>query len=278
MARAPSSETREVGLKFSNALSAKGGAMTSAIVQQILGWTGIFFLGLLLARAVQQKMLRRYAVFYGYLGYVLVVSIAALVVSSKAPVLYWSFYWVTDFTALLFGLAITFDIFRRAFREYPGVSKLASMPILFLVVLAFTRLLAGSLPPQGVTMIGLERDLRSVQALMLVVFASLVMYYAVPIGDNLRGIAFGYGLFVSTSVLNLMLRAYVGTGFQTAWGYLQPLEYLGSEITWCVFLWSYAPAPVSQAVVSGSYESVSRQTEKLFSRLRMYMVGGESKW
>jgi hypothetical protein len=149
--------------------------MTSAIVQQILGWTGIFFLGLLLARAVQQKMLRRYAVFYGYLGYVLVVSIVALVVSSKAPVLYWAFYWVTDFTALLFGLAITFDIFRRAFREYPGVSKLASMPILFLVILASTRLRAGSLPPQGVTMIGLEGDLRSVQALMLVVFASLVM-------------------------------------------------------------------------------------------------------
>jgi hypothetical protein len=103
------------------------------------------------------------------------------------------------------------------------------------------------------------------------------MYYAVPIGDNLRGIALGYGLFVSTSVLNLMLRSYVGSGFQAAWGYLQPLEYLGCEIIWCVFLWWFAPPPMIRTAASGSYQSVSQQTEKLFTRLRIYMVGGESK-
>jgi len=251
--------------------------MNSTTIQQILGWAGIALLAVLIARAIQCRFAARYPMFYGYLAFVSVVSVAALVVSAKAPGSYWNFYWITDFSALLFGLGITFDIFDQAFKSYAGVSKLASMPILVLVILAFTRLLAGGLPPRGVTMIGLERDLRSVQALMLVVFASLVVYYAIPIGDNLRGIALGYGLFVGTSVMNLMLRSYVGAGFQKTWGYLQPLEYLTCELIWCAFLWSYAPPRSSGQTGLRGYQSVSRETELLFNRLRVYIVGGGSQ-
>jgi hypothetical protein len=130
------------------------------------------------------------------------------------------------------------------------------------------------------TLVQLERDLRMMQALMLAAFTVLVLYYAIPIGRNLLGIALGYGCFVTTSVFNLTLRTSIGVRFQTAWSYLQPLEYCISLAIWCVALWSLTPATVAESGLQDThdeYDDVSRNTQLSFGRLRSGMFPGSSR-
>jgi hypothetical protein len=153
------------------------------------------------------------------------------------------------------------------------VRKVANGLIYGLLLIALFRLVSGGIPPPHAVILVLERDLRTVQALMLIVFAGLVLYYAIPISRNLTGIALGYGCFISTSVFNLTLSSQFGLGFQKAWSYLQPLEYCMCVTIWCVTLWSLAPAPGTQpANCDQTYQAVSDETELRFSRLRAHIV------
>ena len=81
------------------------------------------------------------------------------------------------------------------------------------------------------------------QAALLFGLLGLLAYYAIPLGRNLKGIVYGYGLFLVSNLVALTLRGVVGQRFQEIWQYLQPSSYLAVLLAWCWTLWSYAPAP-----------------------------------
>jgi len=70
----------------------------------------------------------------------------------------------------------------------------------------------------GKTTLETERDLRIVQVTLLIGLVALFAYYAVPLGRNLKGIIYGYGLFIATNVLHLTLRDSLGDSFETLLG------------------------------------------------------------
>lgn len=236
--------------------------MGNLIFQQAVGWTGIVLLLLLLTRAFRVHALLRYPAFFAYIGYVLLSSVIALVVNLRAPAFYPTFYWISEGVAVFLGLTITIEVFQKAFIIFPGVRKIAKISTLSLTLIAILRLVSVGIPKKAM-LLALDCDLRTVQALMFIVFAGLVLYYAIPIGSNLAGIALGYGFFLSTTVCNLTLRAQFGPRFQSVWSYLQPIDYLISVVIWCSGLWQINAARTVSSVCQESYDSVSNKTDLL---------------
>ena len=88
-----------------------------------------------------------------------------------------------------------------------GCSQLAWMllSIIFTLVLIHS---AAEGPVGKFSYVALERDMRTVQAIVLLTLFALVGYYGIPLGSNVRGIATGYVFLLATSMLNLSLRYY----------------------------------------------------------------------
>jgi hypothetical protein len=204
----------------------------------------------LLACAVRGRFLARYPLFYGYLSAVLLRSLLLVVIYQRFPAAYARTYWYSQFLLVLLGCGVVWEIYRRALHQYPGVVRMAQNVIPFLFALSASRVIAKAwespkwLP--GATTLETERDLRIVQAALLAGLVALALYYAVPLGKNLKGMIVGYGFFLATSLVQLTARNNLGESFQSAWQILQPTSYLLSLIFWLVALWSYAPAPKPQ--------------------------------
>jgi len=100
----------------------------------------------------------------------------------------------------------------------------------------------------------------------------LSLYYAIPIGRNVKGIFAGYGLFMGTSVLMLTVRASVGDAFQAYWMFLQPLCYTAVLGVWCRSLWRYEPIPSKelQSRIEEDYRSLVLATRKGLLQTRAF--------
>jgi hypothetical protein len=106
----------------------------------------------------------------------------------------------------------------------------------------------------------------------LILFA-LVVYYAIPVGKNVRGIAIGYVFGIATGVLNLSLRYYFGGAFAPVWKYGRPIEYLVSLVIWLVALWSYQEEPTPpNDNIERDYEWASAQALQAMMRLRRQLI------
>ena len=121
-----------------------------------------------------------------------------------------------------------------------------------------------------------ERDLRIVQVALLIGLVALFAYYAIPLGRNLKGIIYGYGLFVVTSVVNLTLRDYLGDSLQHWAQYIQTVCYLLVLWVWCRTLWAYAPVPEPELepTIEVDYQSLVRTTREKLSSARAQLLRG----
>ncbi|MBI4459600.1 MAG: hypothetical protein HY648_06035, partial [Acidobacteria bacterium] len=114
-----------------------------------------------------------------------------------------------------------------------------------------------------------------VQATLLILLVSLIIYYQIPVGRNLRGLIAGYGFFVGVSVMLLTLRSYLGPPFQMWWQYLQQVSTLATFLIWCFALYSYwpSPAPARETELEQDYIVIATRTERAMARARSYLVG-----
>ncbi len=159
-----------------------------------------------------------------------------------------------------------------------SASLFAIYHLAFLFILAITRIFvkAWNSPNwiPGRTTLETERDLRIVQLALLIGLVGLFASYAIPLGRNLKGIIYGYGLFIATSVAHLTLRDYLGDSFQRAWQYIQPICYLVVLVMWCATLWSYAPIPqpTNEPRLEADYESLLATTKSKVQSARSYLL------
>jgi hypothetical protein len=246
--------------------------MSAGLVIQAVGWSGILALVVVLWRAIHGRFLSKYPLFYLYAGYVVVSSSGALLFGLRSADLYWKYYWSSQFVALSFGLGVMAEIYRLILGPYRGARRLANVVLMALLILASAYVLADGFPLHAASVIIVERDLRLAQSVLLFAVLVLSMYYQLPIGRNVRGIATGYGLFIGTSVLNLALYSYFGPSYQQTWSFLQPLEYCITVTVWCVFLWSYCPPDPEMRSDEQPYSVVSVHTELAFRRLARQLV------
>jgi hypothetical protein len=247
------------------------------MLDQFIWWGSIAIETLLLVRGQQARLVSRYPAFYFYIFFVLSQSLLRLYIYLWKPFLYRYTYWSTEFVGILVGCGVVFEIFRVGLKAYPGASRMArnSLLLLFLVALMVAAANTASDPrwwaEAAVTEI--QRTLRMVQALSLFALVLLFLHYAIPFGRNLRGILFGYGLFVAGSVIWLTF-AYKGSGrFRNFWFYLYPFLYDISLLVWIWHLWGYRPNPQTKASAQFEqhYERTAATTRRRLQEARSYL-------
>jgi len=247
------------------------------MLDQLIWWGGIASMILLLVRGQQARLLSRYPIFYFYILFVLSQSCLRLYIYHWEHPLYRYIYWSTEFVGIVVGCGVVFEIFRVGLRAYPGASRIARNSLLLLFVAAIVIAVSNTAnDPRWwaeATVTELQRSLRMVQALSLFALVLLFLHYAIPFGRNLRGILFGYGLFVAGSVIWLTF-AYTGASrFRNFWSYLYPFWYDICLLVWIGHLWGYRPNPqtTESAQFERQYERIAAATNRRLQDARSYL-------
>jgi hypothetical protein len=231
----------------------------------------------ILIRAVATKTVAKFPYFCAYILCVFCVSAALEIPYVVSPGLYYKWYWPTQFATLVAGCGVIFEILRHALEAYPGAERVAR--VTSLAIFAFTFLYVGfkaamlsELTPLAVT-VELERDLRTIQALLLASVLTIVVYYRIEIGRNVKGLIVGFGVYVGTSLVTLAVRAFLGPRFNAGWEILQSGSYLFALTVWMVALWSYYPQPVplDRTRLDADYEALAGSTREILQSLRSYL-------
>lgn len=253
---------------------------TVRIFTSIVWWTTLMMMGALLYRARREWRFGVFSVFWVYIGYVLCSSLVLYPLTLKSPIVYATAYWISSLISVLIGLGVTWEIYRIVFTPYVGVYRLGRTLTAALCVVVGAKFATdvsthtiGMLIP---TTLELERNLRFVQALLLLVIVVLVVYYRVPLGRNVGCLFGGYALFVGSAVANLSLRSACGESFQAWWRVLQPLEYMISVSIWCIGLWARSPGPVPSRTLAKDYMRARTETARELARLRTWLIGGST--
>lgn len=248
------------------------------MVSTVLWVTALALESALLLRAFLGDFLKPYLFFYLYLCWVLISDLSLIPLYYLWPKAYGYAYWSSQYFSLVVGCLVIWEAYRVALGRYPGVARMARNVLAFLFILAMTRILVKATGSSnwipGKTTLETERDLRIVQLALLIGLVVLFASYAIPLGRNLKGIIYGYALFIATSVVHLTLRDYLGNTFERPWEYIQPACYLLVLLVWCATLWSYAPIPepTSAPELEGDYEFLLAATKRKVRSARSYVV------
>jgi hypothetical protein len=229
--------------------------------------------GLVLLRALTGKFLRRYPLFFSYLAFQLLMSIPVLLLYSQ-PGLYLKIYWYFQFISIALGYSVLWEMYGHILQQYPGALGVARfiVSVLLIGALAWALLEAFAADSHGLTrsLIAFERNVRSIQTLLLAFLAAVIWYYNIPIGRNLRGLIAGYSFFVVTSMVSLTLRSQLGSTFQNAWQYLQQSSYLIALTVWAIGFWNYCPNSIAigSANMSADYDTMAERTYYALARAK----------
>ena len=253
------------------------GECGEVMVTMTIWWVAIFLEGLLLVRGFQQKLFRQYPFFYSYILFVFLEEFLRFIAYHWDAKLYFKVYWSTQYLSLVVGSTVIFELYRIGLRAYPGTARMAraSLSIVFAVI--FVKVLEnptlGLFPWLAFKSEQLERSLRVVQASALLVLVAMCIWYAIPFGRNLKGIVYGYGLFISMSVLQLTAASRLWNHIGVVWSYIQPCSYLMVLGIWVGALWNFDHVAESRpdSKTGGDYGALADSTRGLLEQARARM-------
>jgi len=245
---------------------------------QMFGWCSQGLLVLLLLSAFRARFLKTYPLLYLYVAGWFLAGILRFYFFISQSDEYSPFYWYTQFLLVAGGYAVVWQIYSHTLRGYPGTAKMARVLVssVYAVVLieVFFYILAGQAERLTGSIIRLERNFQGVQAVLLILFATLVWYYGIPLGRNVQGLLLGYGLLVGARLVTLTLRSVLGTAFYSWWYYSEPICILATLLIWSVAFRSYCPnpAPEYEVELERDYEMATQRTLDALGKARGYLA------
>jgi hypothetical protein len=239
-------------------------------------WGGIFWLCCLVLRAQRCGLFARYPYFFGYLGSVLcavALNLALLPTSSRR---YHVGYWIGEFVSAVAGFGVTWEIYSHVLAPYRGVRRMARvlLAIVLVAVVGEALMGLGNAPMKTLMPITLEleRNLRVVQALLLLAVVGLIVHYAIPMGRNIRYMLAGYGLYIGCAVIGFGLRAQWGQVFEIGRYQVQQVAWNITSMIWFAGMWSYSENPVPDMSLECDYDRISQDTVRALGRLRSHVT------
>ena len=241
-------------------------------------WAGILLEAAVLFRGISSKKIRKYPFFFAYITCSLLGSAGLYIVSVFDRSGYAQLYWAVQLLTLLLGCGILLEIFKHVLADYPGAERFAVWSGLITVgaVICFAVIYPLVAPRSATagTAVELERDLRTVQAVFLLVTLAIIFYYGIKLSRDMKGIVLGYALYVEFSLFILAFRAYEGpSSFSATWKAVQPLAYDVSLLIWAVSLWSYyaEPASVPALSIEVDYDTLALTTKTAIGAMRSHL-------
>lgn len=244
----------------------------------VLLLAGVLLEVLILYRAARERLAPRYPLFYSYIGCVLLVDLGRDLAYFSHLGSYRNLYFATEFLTLLVGYGVVLEVTRKSFEAYAGAERFSRYLVVATFVAIFSyvglkALTAADWSPVG-SLRELERDLRAVQAAVMVGVLAIIVYYGIQIGRNLGGVILGYGFYTASAVSALALRSYGGTRAFAATLLLQRYSYLVCLLMWVVALWSYHPSPAPDTALrfEADYEGLVGRTRGMLGTMRSLLV------
>src|SRR5260370_30357238 len=158
----------------------------------------------ILVRSINAKVYDKYLAFFIYLTAVLFIYLLRFSVLSFHPSIYAPFYWYTEFLHATIGYAVILEISKHALNNSPGPARIARTflwAILGAVILrVILHAVSRSVWSTTTMSTELERDLRTVQALLLAAIIPLVVYFGLSTARNLKRNIFLYLPYVYVSI------------------------------------------------------------------------------
>jgi hypothetical protein len=244
----------------------------------ILWLLGLALESVLLVRAIQGNILKHYRIFYLYVACVLVRDASLMPVYYLWPQVYRYAYWYCDFLAVAMGCGVVWEVYKVALSRYPGAARMARNVLPFLFIFATSRMFvkAWNSPNwiPGSTTLETERDLRVVQMALLFGLIALLAYYAIPLRRNLKGILYGFSIYVAITVIHLTIGDYLGESARYLWPYILPVAYIFVLLIWCWTLWSYETAQETEVSsrLEVDYQSLASATRRQLRAAQNYLL------
>jgi len=241
-------------------------------------WTAIALEIVILFRGALTGLLKKYPLFFTYIGCVLLKEIIGLLTNALAPKVYAPLYWPADLATILASYAVMVEIFRWSTRHKPGIRRLTQRALLTVFALtvayAASNFVYGKFSSPSRAVAALGRDLRYVEAGVLLLMLWLLLRYRIPLGRNLLGLSIGYSFWVGINVVNLAFWFVPGNEFSNVLRGLLPATYLLTLGVWCVTLWSAYPEPVQPAEtrIESNYELLAAKTQAGLARTSTRLV------
>jgi len=248
------------------------------MLTQTLWWTTNALMGFLVFRSLRGRFFWKYLIFYIYLSHVLALELVRFLIYDFRPKAYGNFYWHTEFLSVAIGYCVIWEIYDRALESYPGPLRMARLLVTATFVLVVAKVFSTAVSDSGWVLaegVGeLERNLRTVQAVLLVVVLAVVSYYMIPIGRNLRGIILGYGFYIGALVVINTVWSRFGDTMHLWLKYFQPTAWLVTLLFWSATLWSYHPnpKPEKEIEIERDYELMATRTALNIAKARGYLV------
>jgi hypothetical protein len=227
----------------------------------------------ILFRGLRAALLKKYPLFYAYVGCVFLIELLRVFCYKASPNLYPAFYWHTEPVTIVASYAVIFEIFRQALRHNPGMARVAQKLLLVAFVIALTYsasdLLHGGFASMARATADVGRYLLYVKGVLLVVMLWLFGRYRISFGRNLLGLTAGYSLVVGLDVMNLALLSFPGHEASIGLRKLLPATYLITLLIWCASLWSFQenPAQPEESAIDRDYGLLVDKTMAAFAHL-----------
>jgi len=227
-----------------------------------------------LVRGLRAKLIGRFPLFYSYLLVVLIQDVIRFITTTwYSQEAYANVYWSTQWVSVVMGSILLFEIYQLALQDHPGTARVARnlLGVAFFGVLVRALLTVHlTLPSMLAGYVELERELRFVQSVAVLVLIVVFLWYTIPLGRNLGAIFLGYGVFVALSVLQLTVVSHFQLKAQTFWNIAQPVTYVAVVVLWVVKLWSADPATEKSRsrITKGDYDDLAKATGRSLEEAR----------
>ena len=158
-------------------------------------------------------------------------------------------YWSTEIVSLFLRFLVIWEVARSLFSRSPVVKRVAWRMLFAIELVLLPTILAlgwsqASLVHYVYKIISplFEQYLSLGQALLLLALAAVTRYYGIPFGRNLRGLTFGFGMYLSLCAINFA-SLQVFRGFFPYWQLLSPMTFIAMIAVWLWAFWEYSPSP-----------------------------------
>lgn len=211
---------------------------------------------------LRNKLWRVYSRLFAYIVWLLIANSAILITDHLFSSVYPLVYWYIDSADIVLRLLVIWEVFRQIFPRKSGLSKSFSKGLGLIALGLFTLASASLWGYQNYQSVrslhlALDRSFGVAQALMILGILIVARYYGVSVGRNIRGIALGFGAWVSISTANNAV-ADLASSFLPYFHYLRPLSFVLMMAVWVWALWVYEPNP---PIEEGESLELSRWTD-----------------
>jgi hypothetical protein len=241
-------------------------------------WIAISIEAVVLLRGVSAHLVRKYSLFYGYIGCVFVTEVIRLWCYEFFPNLYPAFYWYTELATVVASYAVIIEIFRHALRHNPGACRVTRNLLwtVFAITMTYAALdlLRGGFASLPRAVADLGRYLRSIEGLLLLVMLWLLMRYRISVGRNLLGLILGNSFWVGVNAVNLAFLSSRSNDFSIFFRQVLPVTFIIALMIWCTTLWTAHPDPIqpTENEIERDYKVLAAKTQVILARASNHLL------